>query len=343
MKIGDRIIGEGNPPVIVCDLSGSHNQSLERGFALIEAAKVAGADLVKFQCYSPDTVSIDVNRPEQYIGGDSPWAGARLYDLYTKAHTPRWMLEQFFKHAQYVGIPAFSTACSEEDVDFLEMLGCPAYKIASMDIINTPMIEYAASKGKPIIISTGMASEQEIWEAYCAAATQHREIVMLHCVSKYPCPFIEADVDGVSRLQSFLAFEAGYSDHTIGSKAAILATGKGAVIIEKHLTLSRGDGGPDDHFATEPKEFAELVRDVHEAHAAMQAPADTAPDNAHKALRPSLHAMVDIWIGDIILKGEVRAVRPSGGLLPHELPNVIGKRAARTIARGTPITWDLLA
>ena len=338
MRIGDRIIGEGNPPFIVCDLSASHNQSLERGFALIEAAKVAGADAVKFQAYLPETVSIDVDRPEQYIGGDSPWAGLRLYDLYRRAHTPRHMLTQFFNHARAVGIPAFSTACSEEDIDFLEALGCPAYKIASMDIVNTPMIEYAASKGKPIIISTGMASREEILRAVDGLFAD--DLVLLHCVSKYPCPLNEADVSGVTRHGVWC--ETGYSDHTIGHEAAVMATALGAVMIEKHLTLSRNDGGPDDHFATEPKEFAELVRKVHEAHAAMQPPASIS-ENPHKTLRPSLHAMEDIFVGDLIRKGEVRAVRPSGGLPPSELSNVIGKRAMRTITRGTPITWDLLA
>ena len=341
MKIGDRVIGEGNPPVIVADLSASHNRSLERGFALIEAAKAAGADYIKLQAYTPETVSIDVDRPEMYIGGDSPWAGMHLHDLYTKAHTPRDMLRRFFKYAAEIGIPAFATACSEEDVDFLETLGNPVYKIASMDIVNTPLIEYAASKGKPVIISTGMAKRDEVIDAdgACFRGGNCAPLV-LHCVSKYPCPFSEADVAGVASLQTCWR-DVGYSDHTIGHEAAIMATALGAVMIEKHLTLSRRDGGPDDHFATEPKEFAELVRKVHEAHATMQPPA-AASENPHKALRPSLYAIEDIATGDILTRSEVRAIRPSNGLPPSELPNVLGKRAKISIPRGTPLSWDLL-
>lgn len=342
MKFGEYTLGEGNPPLIVADISASHQQDLNRGLRLIEAAKVAGADLVKFQAYTPDTVSINVDRPEMYIGEGSPWEGQHLYELYKKAHTPRALLEQFFRHAQTIGIPAFSSASSEEDVDFLERLHNPIYKVASMDIVQTPLIEYMASKNKPLVISTQMASEDEIEDALDAAhaVVPNSGVIVLHC-TPYGCALEDADLDGIKRLRRRHYPDVGYSSHVIGRDDAVIATGLGALIIEKHLTLSRRDGGPDDHFATEPKEFAKMVRRIHEAHKAMQKPEKS--KNPHKAIRPSLYVVEDIPAGGVLTKDNVRAIAPSNGLPPCELRSVLFKQAKQDIPRGTPLSWSLIS
>lgn len=340
MIINGRTIGSGEEPYICADLSASHNGSIERGKKLIEIAKECGADSVKFQAYLPETVSLDADRPE-FIIKEGPWAGRRLYDLYREAHTPRSFLMEFFEHARKVGITAFSTACSEEDVDFLEALGNPCLKIASLDIVNLPLIEYAASKGKPLIISTGMASDRENYDAWMAAGGTN---LFLHCVSAYPCKLECADMGGLRDSTELFGIGIwGYSDHTIGHEAAVMATACGAVMIEKHITLSRNDGGPDDHFATEPHEFAAMVKAVKSAHQAMMGPSVKSGEEAHHPLRPSLYAIADIRKGEQFTKANVRAIRPSNGLPPKDLPELLRLKAKRDIARGTPLSAEILA
>jgi N-acetylneuraminate synthase len=338
MKIAGRTIGSNEPPYIVADISASHNHDLARGFDLIEIAKECGADAVKFQAYTPEGVSLDMDRAE-FVIKSGPWAGYRLFDLYTKAHTPRDMLAKLFDHAANVGITAFSTACTEDDVDFLETLGNPAIKIASLDIVNLPLIEHAASKGKPVIISTGMANDDDVWEAYANANGCSGGALFLHCVSAYPCALEDANLSLIREWRaSDIPF--GYSDHTIGHEAAVMAIALGAVMIEKHLTLSREDGGPDDHFATEPREFAAMVDAVHAAWQAMCEPEGKTGDEAHQPLRPSIWAIQDIAAGEPFTRENVRAIRPAGGLPPKELPDLLLCRAATAIARGTPISLE---
>ena len=336
MKIDGRAIGPNEPPYVVCDLSASHNHDLSRGFKLIDIAKECGADAVKFQAYTPEGVSLDAGRPE-FIIKEGPWAGQRLFDLYTKAHTPRDMLNQFFSHAKAIGITAFSTACSEDDVDFLETLGNPAIKIASLDIVNLPLIEHAAKTGKPVIISTGMADDDEIEAARMNGGLS--DPLFLHCVSAYPHSLADANLEALARWRTS-SLQWGYSDHTIGHEAAVMAVAIGAVMIEKHLTLSRNDGGPDDHFATEPHEFAALVEAVRAAHTAMREPKHHA-DDVHLALRPSLWAIKDIAEGEFFSKENVRAIRPSGGLPPADMGKLSLRHAIRPIARGTALTWEM--
>jgi pseudaminic acid synthase len=336
MKIAGRTIGPNEPPYIVADMSASHNHDLDRGFKLIEIAKECGADAVKFQAYTPEGVSLDADNPE-FIIKEGPWAGRRLFDLYTEAHTPRDMLARFFEYAAKVGITAFSTACTEEDVDFLETLDNPAIKIASLDIVNLPLIKHATMTGKPVIISTGMASDADI-EAACLNGGMP-DPLFLHCVSAYPHTLESANLH---RMVEWLdsSIQWGYSDHTIGHEAACMAVALGAVMIEKHLTLSRNDGGPDDHFATEPHEFAALVKAVRGAWQAMQEPENHA-DDVHLALRPSIWAIEDIAAGEPFTRANVRAIRPAGGLAPVELGELLTKRASTAIARGTPLDWTL--
>jgi N-acetylneuraminate synthase len=338
VKIGDRIIGKGLCPYVVADISASHNGSLDRGLALIDAAKAAGADAVKFQAYLPELVSCHVDRPEFIIQG-GPWKGMHLYELYQDAYTPRQMLQAFFGYAREIGITAFSTACANEDVDFLETLDNPVIKIASMDIVNLPLIDYAASKRRPLIISTGMASEDEIMDAMDVVEMQGAEYLLLHCVSEYPCPLAKANIAGLVDLDCW-AGPSGYSDHTLGFAAAVMATTAGATMIEKHLTLDAKGGGPDDHFATEPHEFKTMVSMIHDAHKAMT-PVAAEAENPHKALRPSLYVVSDLKAGELFTPQSVRAIRPSFGLPPVELPAVLGCRASRDIARGEPLHWNM--
>jgi len=337
MRIGERIVGPDEVPYIVADISASHNGDLQRGFRIIEAAKAAGADAVKFQAYLPEGVSINADRPE-FLIKEGPWAGRTLFDLYQEAHTPRWMLDKFFEHAKTVGITAFSTACTPDDVGFLEALGNPVYKIASLDIGNEPLIEHAAKTGKPVIVSTGMASDDEIWGAFDIIEGENKGAsLMLHCVSAYPHGLEDARIGALNGWEeSGLLF--GYSDHTIGTEAAVMAVGRGAVLIEKHITLSRSDTGPDDHFATEPHEFAALVTAVHGAHAAMQVPKHRA-DDAHLALKPSIWCINDIAEDERFSKENVRIVRPAGGIPPHDWQELMTLKAVKSVKRGDPLAW----
>ena len=340
MRIGTRIIGKNRPPYVVADLSASHNNDLERGLKLIKAAQDAGADAVKFQAYLPELISCHVDRPE-FIIDAGPWRDMHLYELYHVAHTPRQMLQAFFSYAREIGITAFSTACAKEDIDFLETLGNPAIKIASMDIVNTPLIAYAASKNKPLIISTGMASPREILNAIDAMDYEAKwsDLILLHCVSEYPCPLRNVNFPGMKKLARWHEL-TGFSDHTLGAEAAVMATGFGAVMLEKHLTLDRSAGGPDDHFATEPHEFKRMVELIKEAYEAATSEAFEM-NNPHKKLRPSLYAVSDIKVGDMFTEQTVRAIRPSYGLPPCDLPAILTCRAERDIVRGEPLTWQM--
>ena len=338
MILGGKIIGEGNSPFVCADISASHNHDVERGFKLIDIAKECGADAVKLQAYTPEGVSLDADRPE-FIIKEGPWAGQRLFDLYTKAYTPRWMLKAFFEYAAKVGITAFSTACTPEDVDFLETVGNPAIKIASLDIGNLPLIKHACSTGKPVIISTGMADDDEIEAARMNGGLS--DPLFLHCVSAYPHSLADANLEALASWRTS-SLQWGYSDHTIGHEAAVMAVALGAVMIEKHLTLSRNDGGPDDHFATEPHEFAALVKAVRGAHTAMREPKHHA-DDVHLALRPSIWVIKDIAESEEFTRENVRIIRPAGGLAPAELPDLLRCRTVCAISRGTPLTWELVA
>jgi N-acetylneuraminate synthase len=337
MRIGERIVGPDEVPHIVADISASHNGDLQRGFRIIEAAKAAGADAVKFQAYLPEGVSINADRPE-FLIKEGPWAGRTLFDLYQEAHTPRWMLEKFFEHANEIGITAFSTACAPDDVDFLETLGNPVYKIASLDIGNLHLIEHAAKTGKPVIVSTGMASEDEIWEAYETIEGENRGAsLLLHCVSAYPHGLEDARIGTLRSWQRSGPFW-GYSDHTIGIEAACMAVALGAVLIEKHLTLSRSDTGPDDHFASEPDEFAALVKAVHAAHAAMRESEHRA-DDVHLALKPSIWCIKDIAEDERFTAENVRIIRPAGGLPARDWDELMTLKAVKSVRRGAPIAW----
>ena len=343
-QIAGRTIGPGQPPYVIAELSGNHNGEIERAFRLIDAAKKAGADAVKLQTYTADTITIDHDGPGFTISGGL-WNGRRLYDLYREAHTPWDWHVPLFEHARKVGISCFSSPFDPSAIEFLKTLKVPAYKIASFEMIDTPLIRQAAATGKPLILSTGMADAAEIGEAMAAAKVGGAgEVALLHCVSGYPTPPEEANLARIPALATEYGCPIGLSDHTLGTDVAIASVALGAAIIEKHFTLARADGGPDAAFSLEPVELAALVKSVRTAHAALGR-ADygrTASEQTNVMFRRSLYAVQDIAAGETLTEKNVRSIRPGYGLAPKHLPEVLGRHARRAIARGTPMSFELI-
>ena len=345
LSIAGRKIGPDQPPYVICELSGNHNGSLERALELLDAAAATGADAVKIQTYTPDTITIDCDRPEFKIHGGL-WDGRTLYDLYGEAQTPYKWHEALFARAKALGVVLFSSPFDESAVDLLEGLGAPAYKIASFEATDLPLIEYAARTGKPVIISTGLCSLEEMGQAAGAArAAGAGGVALLHCVSAYPAPVEEANVRTVPDLAARFGVITGLSDHTPGSAASVAAVAMGAAIIEKHFTLARSDGGPDAAFSLEPGEFKALVDDCRSAWAALgQVHYDLeGSEKANLQFRRSLYVVADAAAGDEITKANVRSIRPGFGLPPKHLPEVLGRKTSRALKRGEPLSWDMLA
>jgi N-acetylneuraminate synthase len=344
LEIGGRQIGPGHLPYVIAELSGNHNGRLERALQLIDVAKEAGVDAVKLQTYTADTITIDHDGPGFTIEGGL-WSGRRLHELYREAHTPWEWHPALFAHARELGITCFSSPFDPTAVDLLESLDAPAYKIASFEIVDLPLVRYAAKTGKPLIVSTGMAGAGEIAEAVEAAREAGAGgIVLLHCVSGYPAPADEANLARIRALAADYDCPIGLSDHTLGTDVAVAATALGAAVIEKHVTLARADGGPDAAFSLEPHELAALVQGVRTAYAALGR-ADygrAASEQPNMAFRRSLYAVKDIAAGEVLTAGSVRSIRPGYGLAPKYLPGVLGRRARRAIARGTPMSFDLI-
>lgn len=300
---------------------------------------------MKLQTYTADTITLDHDGPGFVIEGGL-WNGRRLYDLYREAHTPWEWHPALFEHARKIGITCFSSPFDPSAVELLENLGAPAYKIASFEVIDIPLIERAAATGKPLIISTGMANSEEIYDAVAAARRAGAGgVALLHCVSGYPTPASEANLLRIQALSRDFDCPIGLSDHSMGIEVAVAAVALGATIIEKHMTLARADGGPDAEFSLEPHEFAELVRGARNAFAALGAPEHgrAASEQGNVAYRRSLYVVRDIAAGELFTDQNVRSIRPGYGLAPKLLPAVIGRRAARDIARGTPLALDLIA
>lgn len=343
--IAGRQIGRGTPPFIVAELSGNHRGKIEEATRLIDAAVHAGADAVKLQTYTPETITMESDRDAFKISG-GPWAGMRLHDLYVSAHTPWEWHETLFAHARARGITLFSSPFDVTAVDLLESLDCPAYKIASFEAADLPLIAKAASTGKPLIVSTGLTSEQEIVDVTETAKKNGAGgLVLLHCVSVYPAPVDEMNLRTVPELGARFGVPAGLSDHSLGDTAAIAAVALGAVLIEKHLTLDRSAGGPDASFSMEPSEFRDLVQRCRETWEAMGTVHFGATKSAeqNRALRRSLYVVKDMRSGESFSDENVRSIRPAEGLPPKHLPEIIGKRASRDIERGTPLRWELIS
>jgi len=344
IKIDGRTIGAGQPPYVIAELSGNHNGEIARALKLIDAAKEAGTDAVKLQTYTADTITIDHDGPGFRIEGGL-WDGRSLHELYQEAHTPWEWHATLFEHAKDIGITIFSSPFDSTAIDYLEGLDAPAYKIASFEAVDLPLIRYAAKTGKPLIISTGMCTPEETSEAVEAARVEGGGgLALLHCVSAYPAPADEANLRSIPELASRHGVPAGLSDHTLGTAVAIAAVAQGACIIEKHVTLARADGGPDAAFSLEPGELKILVEDCRTAWAALGTPRKV-PEQSEKAniqFRRSLYAVADIKAGDVLTERNVRSIRPGYGLAPKLLPEILGRTARSDIARGTPLDLSLL-
>jgi N-acetylneuraminate synthase len=344
VEIAGRRIGADQPPYVICELSGNHNGSLDRALSMIDAAADTGCDAIKIQTYTADTITLDVDRPEFRIQGGL-WEGRSLYELYQEAQTPFEWHEALFERARGRGVTLFSSPFDETAVDLLDGLGAPAFKIASFEAVDLPLIRYAAAKGKPLIISTGMANLQEIEAARAAAlAGGAPGVVLLHCVSSYPAELSDANVRTVADMAQRFDCPIGLSDHTHGVVAAVAAIAMGASVVEKHFTLARADGGPDAAFSLEPDEFARLVRDCKDAWTALgRAHYDLlGSERANRQFRRSLYVTADVPAGQPLTRANVRSVRPGNGLAPAHLDEVLGRPAARDLKRGEPLAWDML-
>jgi pseudaminic acid synthase len=344
ISIAGRPIGPEHEPFVICELSGNHNGDLSRALTLLEAAAATGADAIKIQTYTPDTITIASDRPEFQLHGGL-WDGRSLYDLYGEAYTPYDWHADLFARARDLGVTLFSTPFDDTAVELLESLGAPAYKIASFEIVDIPLIETVARCGKPMIISTGMASEDEIEAAVDAAKGGGAAgVVLLHCVSAYPASIETANVRTVPLLAQRFGVMAGLSDHTPGTAAAIAAVSLGAVAVEKHFTLARADGGPDAEFSLEPAEFAALVRDCKDAWRALGTASFNrgGVERANAQFRRSLYVVADIAAGETLTKANVRSIRPGLGMAPKHLPQVLGRKAARALKRGEPLSAEMI-
>lgn len=341
-EIAGRVIGKGHAPYVIAELSGNHNGSLERAHRLIDEAARTGVDAIKLQTYTAETMTLDLDLP-QFIVHAGPWAGTRLFELYKQAHTPFEWHEELFQHAREIGVTIFSSAFDETAVDLLESLDTPAYKIASFELVDLQLIRVIASTGKPIFISTGMASLGEVRDALDAAfGSGATEVTVFHCVSSYPAPADQSNLYRIASLKNELGVEVGLSDHTIGNLAAVAATALGAVAIEKHFTLDRSDGGPDSTFSAEPTELASLVHDVRLAWLALGSGSfDRQPtEEQSEVFRRSLYFVRDLASDCEITKDDIRCIRPGFGLAPKHLGLVIGRRTSRRVHRGEPVAWS---
>ena len=345
ITINGRKIGPDQPPYIICELSGNHNGSLDRALTMIDAAADTGCDAIKLQTYTADTITIDHDGPGFQIEGGL-WAGRSLHELYDDAHTPFEWHAALFERARERGVTLFSSPFDHTAVDLLESLDAPAYKIASFETVDLPLIARVARTGKPMIISTGLANLGEIQDAVTTARDNGcNEIVLLHCVSAYPAVFEDANLATVQHLGDAFGVTPGLSDHTPGTACAVAAIALGARVVEKHFTLARADGGPDAAFSLEPSEFKALVDDCKNAFLSLgRVHYEVKGSEAgNLQFRRSLYAVKPIAAGEAFSEDNVRSIRPGFGLVPRCLPDLMGKTASRDIAYGEPMDWSMVS
>jgi pseudaminic acid synthase len=346
MQIGSREIGQGNAPFVIAEMSGNHNQSLERALEIVEAAAGAGAHALKLQTYTADTMTLDLEESAFRVeAADSPWAGSSLYQLYQRAFTPWEWHERILARATELGMVAFSTPFDASAVDFLEQLGVVAYKIASFENTDLPLIRMVASTGKPLLLSTGMASMTELEEAVqTARAAGCKDMVLLKCTSAYPASPGDANLTTIPHMRGLFGCEVGLSDHTLGLGVSLAAVALGATVIERHLTIRRSDGGVDSAFSLEPEELRMLVTESERAWQALGRVnyGATGSEVASRSFRRSLYLVEDVEPGGVLTRSNVRAIRPGFGLPPKYLEQVLGRRLPVGARRGTPLGWSLL-
>ncbi len=346
MNIGNRKIDQSTKPFIIAEMSGNHNQSLERALAIVEAAARAGAHGLKLQTYTPDTMTLDFDEREFHIDDpNSLWAGQSLYQLYSQAYTPWEWHKPIFERARALGLIAFSTPFDETAVDFLESLNAPCYKIASFENTDLPLIRRVAATGKPLIISTGMATIAELDETVRTAREAGcNDLILLKCTSTYPASPENSNILTIPHMRALFNCEVGLSDHTLGIGAAIAAVAHGATVIEKHFTLCRADGGVDSAFSLEPQELKSLVIETERAWQSLGEISYGSSEAEKKSLvyRRSLYITQDMNAGDLLTPENLRCIRPGFGLPPKYYDVLLGKTVKQNIKRGTALTWDLI-
>ncbi|MET1088651.1 MAG: pseudaminic acid synthase [Arthrobacter sp.] len=346
IHIGPRKVGPGHKPFIIAEVSGNHNGDLARALDIVDMVADAGADAVKLQTYTADTITIDCDRPEFVISADHPlWGGKTLYSLYEQAHTPWKWHEAIFDKARSRGLIPFSSPFDSTAVDLLEDLDAQVYKIASLEIGDTSLLRTVARTGKPVILSNGAASLADVETALSVIRGEgNNQVVVLACTSSYPASPAESNLRTLPVLRDAFGVHVGLSDHTMGIGAAIAAVALGASVIEKHVTLDRNDGGVDSAFSLEPHELAALVTETETAWLALGSPtlSVSAGEAESARLRRSLYVVSDVRKGDVLTKENVRSIRPGGGLAPQDLGLVLGRTFAADCMRGTPLSWDLI-
>ncbi|HEY4176516.1 MAG TPA: pseudaminic acid synthase [Kofleriaceae bacterium] len=344
IHIAGRAIGPEHAPWVIAELSANHLGKLERAHAIIDAAADAGCHAMKLQTFTPQSMTLDTTEGNFTIAG-GPWGGRSLWDLYSEAHTPWEWHAELFKHANDRGMVCFSTPFDEESIGKLDKLGAPCFKIASFELVDLELIAAAARTNKPLIMSTGMASDAEVAEALDVARTHgNGGIALLHCISGYPAPIDQTNVRRMDAIAKH-GTVVGVSDHSPGAIVPITAVARGGSIIEKHLILSRTDGGPDAGFSLEPHEMKDVVEGTRLAWSALGDGSAKRPkaEDGNRRFRRSLYAVADVAAGQPLTRENVRSIRPGYGLAPRELPVVIGRVAKNDIARGTPLAWELFA
>jgi N-acetylneuraminate synthase len=346
IKISDRFIGLNHRPFIIAEMSGNHNQSLERALEIVEAAAKTGAHALKIQTYTPDTMTLDLDEREFHISDStSLWAGTSLYKLYGEAYTPWEWHKPIFDRARELRMIPFSTPFDDTAVDLLESLEVPCYKIASFENTDLPLIRRVAATGKPLIISTGMATVSELDEAVCAAREAGcNDLILLKCTSTYPATAENTNIQTIPHLRKLFGCEVGLSDHTMGVGVSVASVALGATVIEKHFTLNRADGGVDSVFSMEPAEMAQLVVETDRAWQAL-GQVSYGPTEAEKKsiqFRRSLYVVQDLKAGDVLTRENVRAIRPGLGLPTKYLDQVLRQTVKRDVRRGTPLSWEHL-
>ena len=346
LSIEGRPIGLNYPPFVIAEMSGNHNQSLDRALEIVDAAAEAGADAIKLQTYTADTITLDVDDDDFRIADPaSPWAGRVLHDLYSEAFTPWEWHTAIMEHAREKNLLCFSSPFDETAVDFLEDLNVPAYKIASFENNHLPLIRKVASTGKPVIISTGMATLAELDEAVGAArGAGCTSLVLLKCTSTYPASPENSNIVTIPHMRSLFGCEVGLSDHTMGVGVPVAAIAQGATVIEKHFTLKRSDGGVDSKFSLEPTEFRALTTETRRAWESLGTVSygPTGSETASLIFRRSLYVSADMKAGDRFTQTNLRIVRPGRGLHPRFYEQLLGRRVARDVKKGTAVSWELL-